>query len=313
MPPEDTTEEMPFRFDELFFSRTDTHGIIQSGNAVFQRVSGYSWDELIGKAHKLVRHPDMPRAVFYLLWDRIKRGEPVGAYIKNRTKDGRHYWVFAVVTPIEGGFLSVRLKPSTALFHNVQKEYDALRHAEIADKLAPADSAARLCERLATRGFSDYAAFMATALAGEVAARDKMLSRDSDGRIKRFGDVLECARALLTEAATVSASYTKNERVSLNFQVQAAKLGEAGAATGQISKNYDLICAQINASLEKFTATANDVLTTVNGGQFLTATALIQNEVLALFRCETAGDGPSHDGEIPLLVHQMNAYQRLDG
>ena len=309
--PDDTHEEMPFRFDELFFSRTDAHGIIQSGNAVFQRVSGYAWDELIGKAHKLVRHPDMPRAVFFILWDRIKRGEPVGAYVKNRTKDGRHYWVFAAVTPIEGGYLSVRLKPSTALFRTIQKEYEALRHYEMAEKPLPAASAARLEERLAGLGYCDYAAFMAEALAGEAAARDAVLNRAGDGRIKRFADVLDSARALLKEAAVVSASYSKNERVSLNFQGQAAKLGAAGAVTGQISKNYDLICAQINASLAKFTAAAGAVLATVRTGQFLTATALIQSEVLALFRGESDGDGSIRFAdEIPRLERQMEDYQR---
>lgn len=72
--------------------------------------------------------------MFYILWDRIKAGEPVGAYVKNRIKDGRHYWVFAVVTPFEGGFLSVRLKPSSPLFRTIQKEYEALRQIEINER-----------------------------------------------------------------------------------------------------------------------------------------------------------------------------------
>lgn len=308
---EDYQDEMSFRFDELFFSRTDTHGIIQSGNAVFQRVSGYSWDELIGKAHKLVRHPDMPRAVFYILWDRIKRGKPVGAYVKNRTKDGRHYWVFAAVTPIDGGYLSVRLKPSSPLFAVVHKEYEELRQIELEKKPMPAESAAALIERLGSHGYRDYEAFMSNAMAMEVAARDTALGRASDMRIQRFNDVLASARNLLSEAAVVSASYAKNERVSLNFQVQAAKLGETGAVTGQISKNYDLICAQINASLDKFTAAASEVFATVNNAQFLTCTALIQKEVLELFRRETASGSSRHSDEIPRLEIQMNAYQRL--
>jgi aerotaxis receptor len=311
MSAEEPLEEMSFRFDELFFSRTESHGIIQSGNAVFQRVSGYSWDELIGKAHKLVRHPDMPRAVFYILWDRIKRGKPVGAYVKNRTKDGRHYWVFAVVTPIDGGFLSVRLKPSTALFATVQKEYEALRHIEIEQKPMAADSAAALVERLQALGYADYETFMSEALASEVTARDAALNRASDVRIQRFADVLASARNLLSEAAVVSAGYAKNERVSLNFQVQAAKLGETGAVTGQISKNYDLICAQINTSLEKFTTSAQQVFATVSTAQFLTCTALVQKEVHDLFRRETESGASRNSEEIPRLEHQLKAYQQL--
>lgn len=311
MSAEEPLEEMSFRFDELFFSRTESHGIIQSGNAVFQRVSGYSWEELIGKAHKLVRHPDMPRAVFYILWDRIKQGKPVGAYVKNRTKDGRHYWVFAVVTPIEGGFLSVRLKPSTTLFATIQKEYEALRQIEIEQKPMPAASAAALVDRLKALGFADYEAFMSDALAAEVTARDGALHRRSDMRLQRFGDVLASARALLSEAAVVSAGYAKNERVSLNFQVQAAKLGETGAVTGQISKNYDLICAQINTSLEKFITSAHEVFATVSNAQFLTCTALIQQEVHDLFLRETESGASQNSEEIPRLEHQLKAYQQL--
>lgn len=92
--------EVPFTFEELFFSRTNWRGVILAGNSVFQRVSLYSWDELIQKPHNVIRHPDMPKGVFWLLWDTIKKGEPVGAYVKNRAKDGRYYWVFAIVTPI---------------------------------------------------------------------------------------------------------------------------------------------------------------------------------------------------------------------
>ena len=302
------SEEMPFQFDELFFSRTDTAGIIRSGNSVFQRVSGFEWDELIGKPHKVVRHPDMPRAVFFTLWDFIKRGEPVGAYVKNRTKDGRHYWVFAVVTPIEGGFLSVRLKPSSELFVVAQREYEALRAQELAEDLSAAESAERLYARLQSLGYDSYQDFMADAIAQEIIARDAKLARVVDRRIPVFKDVLAHSKGLLSQAATVAAGYGKNERVSLNFQVQAAKLGDAGVVTGQISKNYDLICSQINASLANFAAAAEDVLATVHSGLFLTCTALIQSEVLELFRRE-ASLADSHGEEIPKLEGQMLAYQ----
>lgn len=303
-----TTEEMPFEFHELFFSRTDTSGLIQAGNSVFERISGFAWDELCGKPHKIVRHPDMPRAVFFTLWDSIKRGEPVGAYVKNRTKDGRHYWVFAVVTPITGGYLSVRLKPSSALFETIKHEYETLRARELGEDLSAKDSATVLYDRLKELGFANYQAFMSDALASEVLARDLKLSRTSDRRIPVFKDVLVAAKKLLEHAAVVSASYAKNERVSMNFQVQAAKLGEAGVVTGQISKNYDLICAQINSSLDKFAASAREVLAAVHAGLFLTCTALVQSEILEQFRHED-GVGASNAEETPRLEEQMQAYQ----
>lgn len=63
--------ESEFKFEELFFSRTNTRGIIQSANSVFQRVSKYEWEELLQKPHKIIRHPAMPRGVFQLFWDEL--------------------------------------------------------------------------------------------------------------------------------------------------------------------------------------------------------------------------------------------------
>ncbi|MBU4567581.1 MAG: PAS domain-containing protein, partial [Alphaproteobacteria bacterium] len=152
--PAPASEESPFGFDELFFSRTDEAGIIRAGNAVFQRVSRYSWDELLNKPHKIIRHPDVPRAVFRLLWNTIKAGSPIGAYVKNRSKDGRHYWVFAIVTPIEGGYLSVRLRPSSDFFQIIQKVYPALAADERRENLDPDASLALLSGQIQGLGFA---------------------------------------------------------------------------------------------------------------------------------------------------------------
>ena len=104
--------ERPLKAHELFFSTTNAKGVITSGNDVFSHASGYPLDEMIGKAHNIVRHPDMPRAVFQLLWDTISAGQPLAAYVKNRTSDDAYYWVLASVVPISDGYLSVRLAPA---------------------------------------------------------------------------------------------------------------------------------------------------------------------------------------------------------
>ena len=136
------TGAAPFSLDEVFFSRTDERGVIVAGNYVFRRVAHYDWARMLGAPHKIIRHPDMPRAVFWLLWDRLKQGRPVGAYVKNRASDGLHYWVFAVVAPCDGGFLSARIKPTSALRDRIEQEYAALRALEREEDLAPEASAA---------------------------------------------------------------------------------------------------------------------------------------------------------------------------
>ncbi|NOT43392.1 MAG: PAS domain S-box protein [Acidobacteria bacterium] len=94
-----TGREVSFREDEIIVSKTDLHGIIRYANDVFIRVSGYSESELIGQPHSILRHPDMPRAVFSLLWETIKARRELFAYVVNLTRSGDHYWVFAHVTP----------------------------------------------------------------------------------------------------------------------------------------------------------------------------------------------------------------------
>jgi PAS domain S-box-containing protein len=86
-------------FDDLIVSKTDLTGRITYANQVFCRVAGYSEQELLGQPHSIVRHPDMPRAVFKYLWDTILEGREVFAYVKNMARSGDFYWVFAHVTP----------------------------------------------------------------------------------------------------------------------------------------------------------------------------------------------------------------------
>lgn len=150
-----SSEEALFDVSELFFSRTDARGVIACGNEVFRRVSGYTWDELINAPHKIIRHPDMPKGVFHILWDRIQRGIPTGAYVKNRAKDGRYYWVFAVVSPVEGGYLSVRLKPTSDTLKDVVDLYSEALAVETEKNVSPQESATSIRRKLAEAGFPE--------------------------------------------------------------------------------------------------------------------------------------------------------------
>ncbi len=75
-------------------SETDEKGRITFANDYFMEVAGYTQEELIGQPHNIVRHPDMPRVVFKLLWETIKAGKNINAVVKNLAKDGRYYWIF---------------------------------------------------------------------------------------------------------------------------------------------------------------------------------------------------------------------------
>lgn len=91
--------ERPFADDEIIVSKTDLRGRLTYVNDVFVRVSAFDEADLIGQPHNIIRHPDMPGAMFKYLWDSLQRGEEVFAYIVNLASDGGHYWVLAHVTP----------------------------------------------------------------------------------------------------------------------------------------------------------------------------------------------------------------------
>ncbi|GAB4386237.1 MAG: PAS domain-containing protein [Phycisphaerales bacterium] len=131
-----TGVERTFSEDEIIVSKTDLKGRITYANRVFQRISQYTEAELLGKAHNIVRHPDMPRCVFKYLWDTIQSGNEVFAYVLNRCKNGDHYWVFAHVTPTfnQSGqivsYHSNRRVPSRAAIQKIKPMYDLLLREE---------------------------------------------------------------------------------------------------------------------------------------------------------------------------------------
>ncbi len=307
----DSSAESPFEFADIFFSRTDAAGIIRSGNSVFQRVSAYSWEEMLGKPHKLIRHPDMPRAVFWLLWDTIKRGEPIGAYVKNRAKDGRYYWVFAIVTPVNDGYLSVRIKPGSDLFSVVRDEYQKLATVEKRENMAPSQSAGLLLARLSEFGFADYGAFMSAALSAELRNRDGRLKRPCDRCIDVFDHLAEAARTLIQQADAISQAYERNAYVPFNFKIKAVQLGRDGASIGEISDNYNTISRELTNVMSGFVGSARQVLQTIGNGLFLTCTAKVQHELSAFFRNETAPSGLDCALEEHLLDRQERIYRQL--
>lgn len=94
-----TGREVTFAENDIIVSKTDARGVMTYVNDIFLDISGYTEAEMIGKPHSVIRHPHMPRCVFRLLWDTIKGGHEIFAYVVNRCKNGDHYWVLAHVTP----------------------------------------------------------------------------------------------------------------------------------------------------------------------------------------------------------------------
>lgn len=130
---EENTHEVLLDSKTFLVSETDEKGIIRFANDEFCKYAGYSLEELIGNPHNIVRHPDMPAAAFKDLWETVKKGNKWRGFVKNETKNGKYYWVFATVYPFTScngskGYISCRRRISnlekekyTALYSNMKR------------------------------------------------------------------------------------------------------------------------------------------------------------------------------------------------
>ena len=105
--------------NDFIVSKTDTKGKLIYGNKIFIKISGYKESELLGQPHSILRHPDMPKAIFKLLWDRLNAKKEIFAYVKNICKDGSFYWVLANVT------VTLDANGSVADLHSVRRKPSA--------------------------------------------------------------------------------------------------------------------------------------------------------------------------------------------
>ncbi len=129
-------KEIKMNSGEFIVSKTDTKGKMTYCNKIFIEMSGYTEKELLGKPHNMIRHPDMPKAVFKLLWERVQAKDEIFAYVKNLSKDGTYYWVFANITASlddKGniiGYYSVRIKPNEQAIETVSPLYQQMTQIE---------------------------------------------------------------------------------------------------------------------------------------------------------------------------------------
>ena len=297
----------PFAIEELFYSTTDHRGIITGCNDVFVRVSGFTECELIGQPHNIIRHPDMPRCVFQLLWDFLQSGRPIGAYVKNLAKTGEYYWVFAYAAPIEDGYLSIRLKPSSDFFDAIAPVYQELLQveAEFGDEWREGMAAAgsQLMRTLRSLGFLEYEDFMQEGLRRELAARDAVMSTEQPSQ--SAGDLdfhparleEESLRALfhgVSEMAGMRARLREVEEnlqrfsfslkmLSLNTSVRSRRVGDEGRTLDVISQEVSRISDGLQENMGQLNQDVNDLQSKLGTACFSASAARLQGEMATSF------------------------------
>ena len=210
---------------DVFFSTTDRKGVIAQANHTFLRLAALTQEQAIGSAHNVIRHPEMPGGAFRLIWDELEAGRPVAAYIANQAADGLRYDVLAAIIPIDGGYLSVRLRPNLGdTERRVFEAYDAVTHREKelresgASRHSVAERGAVLLTRaLATIGYGSFEAFTRTVLPREVealvASLPPAVAPGADAGT--LGDVLSASQAISSATADVMSSVRGLEEAAL--------------------------------------------------------------------------------------------------
>ena len=144
---------------DIVVSKADQEGNIEYANPIFYKLSGYSKRELTFAPHSILRHPDMPKVIFKFLWDELKKGNEVHAFVKNMTKDGSFYWVLAYVRPANNPDGSLRNYVSTrkGMTPNARKVIEALYQEllEIEKESGVEDSEKKLLSIINGRDFND--------------------------------------------------------------------------------------------------------------------------------------------------------------
>ncbi len=134
--PAPTLNEMVMDEQDVIVSKTDKRGIITYGNREFMKYAKYPESVLLGAPHNIIRHPDMPRAVYKLLWETIESGQEIFAYVKNLSADGSFYWVLANITPVYDGnknivgYYSFRRRPERKAIDTISAIYSEMKSIE---------------------------------------------------------------------------------------------------------------------------------------------------------------------------------------
>ncbi|MDR2380580.1 MAG: hypothetical protein LBE08_05300 [Bifidobacteriaceae bacterium] len=324
--------------DELFFSCTDRKGVITAANSVFARLSAFPRDELMGAPHNLIRNPLMPAGAFKLMWDTLLGGKPFAAYVKNLAKDGFDYQVFATVTPMGSGFLSVRSSPRFEPLWNAALslygqalpiEEEAKRKGANRSQTATVGLTA-LAGMLAEAGFPSYDEFMYTALPAETQTRVSLSARrtyrpeahgdiadilnnavamdeligDLLGRLDSLQQLAEALQAGSKQLGGTVAQLAEVTQVSLNASQQVASHAPILASTANAMTQVGAGAEQVISPLpERLTRVRLDVMEL----RFRIALAQLHNDMVINFALENLDGFAPPEGflYVPLLCYAL--------
>lgn len=298
-----------FDIADVFLSRTDERGVIRYGNDVFRRLSGYDWPDLIGAPHRIVRHPDMPKCIFRLMWTALQNGQSFGGYVKNRSATGQYYWVFAVAVPIAGGYLSIRLKPSAPLFADVQAMYADLRGAERNAGRDPDEGVAVIQQSVRNMGYRDYAAFSGYALSVEMAARARALGQPVDPTLAQFERIGVLLQNLSKEVQEVVEGFEAISDSPENLNILGSQLKTRREPMQVVAQNYGMLAREIMGSINELAQALNALQDQCFVGRLEHCAGLLYGEAIREFAQNEPNAGTrGHAREVIVLKNALSTF-----
>jgi aerotaxis receptor len=305
--------ESPFAIEELFFSHTDRKGKIIYGNDVFERVAEYQLSEMEGRPHNIIRHPDMPKAVFHLLWETILAGGNIVAYVKNRSKTGKYYWVVALVFPFKEGFLSIRLKPSSPLQPVVEDLYSKMLNIEKGKGME--ESAKFLMQKLGELGFESYEQFGVEVLRNELNGRvDKMMENPDKifGRAIQYQRFKDCSNALkgiseqyislAKDSAKLEKKFKEFKLICLNMLANLEQYENESGPLSVTANTFEMWGGEIEETLSSFLGHQKDLEKRVSDSQKALAYSFLQNEMSDYFAISAGPNKTSYLRDLSRLA-----------
>ncbi|WP_270728818.1 PAS domain-containing protein [Shimia sp. Alg240-R146] len=295
------SEERSVPREAVLTSATDPRGVITFAGSDFCDIAEYSADQLLNAPHKIVRHDDMPKGVFYLMWDTLKAGKPICAYVKNRTANDNYYWVLANVTLTENGYISARIHPETKYFDLAKSLYEEMLAMESGGK-SPEDSANWLLTQLQEKGIPNIETFSALLLDSEFKNRG-IVTPQNEAIFALMDEITGLVTDMQKLAKNIETGFKRVRGEPVNLRILAGRLEGAGAALGTISQNYDAMAQEMYELLGRLygedTGALADMFKALSHGRSAQQFAQLLGEAIA-----HENDSPTEGSQIDVLINQ---------
>ncbi|ATH08138.1 hypothetical protein BIY24_09310 [Halobacteriovorax marinus] len=285
--------EASLLINEIFFSKTDLNGNIQFGNEVFTRICEFNLEDMQSRPHNIVRHPSMPKEVFKILWSYLESHKPVCSYVKNKTKNNKYYWVFALVIPLEDGHLSIRVKPTSSSLKKISELYDKCSKVE----QEVGGISGTLIKSIKALGYSSYSDFMIQSIVDELKSRSEIIINNKDPNyeqhreflrhINKFCSLKEISKDINSLVEGLSKDFSTIKYVSISLLAMLEHYGAEASPLRVIVESFSTWSKDIQKILQSFIGINKKFNASLDKVRFKISTYSLQNEMSDYFKEES--------------------------